>query len=377
MRKIVLPVILLAILIVVHLLSFRQNPSSLIAPGIHPVVVLQEDLYAHSLSSSLSSTQKVGQLMFISIPPSATEQDLRDTLGSIHPGGILLFASNIRSAEQTRQLTSLLQQIAQEQGDPPLFIAVDEEGGVVERIWFDPMEYSAPELGSLNDEAAFRDVIKETAATLTDLGINVNFAPVADIAFSSNSIMVDRSYGSSVTGVSQRVSYAIDEYLKNGIFPTVKHFPGHGRTTVDSHETLPSIDISNETWLETDANPFRTAISTHVPFIMSGHIQYPQIDTNPASSSSVWLSQIVRDELGFNGIIVSDDIKMGAYSQDYATTALHMITAGNDMIIAAVDYDYLVDISNNLSSAIPQDSSDSQLNESVLRILRLKYNLSR
>lgn len=377
MHRLILPLLTLLILVSLHLCAIPSNHTHLsTSVKLSAVVALKKDVYAHTTYASLTIEQMAGQHLFISLADDSSEQDLRSLLSEVHPGGILLFASNIKSADQTRTLITSLQTIAREIGDPPLFIAVDEEGGVVERIWFDPTTFSAAELGNLNNEQSTKDTVRETARILTSLGFNVNFAPVADIAFSNNSVMLYRSYGSSPESVARQVSWTVEEYLENDIRPTVKHFPGHGRTSTDSHSGLPLIEISKEEWLDTDAIPFKAAIDAGTTFVMSGHIQFSSVDSAPASSSKIWLTDILREELGFKGIVVSDDIKMGAYHQDYPTTALQMLIAGNDMIIAAVDTQALTEIADAIKTQSPENLSEGHERSSILRILRAKHTIT-
>lgn len=325
---------------------------------------------------SLTLEQKVGQLLVISIPPEATREELLALLSAVQPGGIILFGGNIHNETQTMELTSSLNEIAEELGIPPLFIAVDEEGGTVERIPFDPVPYSAAELGTINDERTTRDTASRTAQVLHNLGINTNFAPVADVAYSQDSMMAQRSFGSTPELVSQHVSWTIDEYLKHNIRCTAKHFPGHGRTSTDSHDTLPVIDISKDEWLATDAVPFTSAIASNVTFIMSGHLLYPQIDPYPASISDVWLIDILRNELNFTGIIISDDIKMGAAGSDVPQTAVNALTAGNDMVIAALDQETTLATYETLIARYSDPAFEDGLEGKLLRILSVKLRLS-
>lgn len=375
MRSLLINIALLAITVVAHFFIIPSEERHFNIAETAPIIILKKDIYAHKIFDALTPEQKAGQRLFISIPGGISNESLRELLSVVHPGGVIFFSQNITSATRTRELTSTLQTIAKELGDPPLFIAVDEEGGVVERIWFDPVKYSALELGNFNDDELSKETSENTTKTLTDLGFNVNFAPVSDVAYDISSVMYNRSFGSNPDIVAHQVSISVSTLLKNGIMPTAKHFPGHGRSKADSHYALPTIPISKEEWLETDAKPFIAAIEEDIPFIMSGHLLFPSIDSEPASSSAVWLMQILREELGYNGIIVSDDIKMGAYNQAFSTTTLQFLDAGNDMIIAAVDLESLHEIQVTAKLAQTEEKSVQIEKKSLLRILRTKYAL--
>jgi beta-glucosidase-like glycosyl hydrolase len=350
---------------------FREEDLTPVTPP--PPPIPEETLYANRIVKELTLEQKVGQLLVISIPSSPTKEILESTIAEIKPGGIILFQPDMQNEAQTQELTAMLQEIAQEQGLPPLFIGVDEEGGTVERITFDPVTHDPAELGDLDDEAATKETTTHTAEVLNRLNLNVNFAPVADIAYSPDSLMAQRSFGSSPEQVSDHVTWSIDEYESSGILSTAKHFPGHGRTSVDSHETLPVIDISKDEWLASDALPFISAVDADVPFIMPGHLFFPQIDEHPSSISSVWLKDILRDELGYTGIIIADDIKMGALGEDIPRSAVEALTAGNDMIITVLDPELLQTTTQMILAYYRDPAHEDELNEKLMRILETKF----
>ncbi len=318
-------------------LGISDSENSLLLNAEIPV----SELEFEDTADNLTKQEQIGQMFFIAIPGTTLDEETKNLLDTVKPGGILLFAENIETKPQTQKLTADLQRWASEAGLPPLFIAVDEEGGIVERIAFDQVEYSAAELGKFNDEQTTRHTARETAETLKDLGINVNFAPVADIAFSENSIMTERAFGNDPDDVSRQIGWTIEEYNDTGIIACAKHFPGHGRTTTDSHEALPTIGITKDQWRTTDGKPFKEAILSDVPMIMVGHLKYPQIDSNIASQSKVWMTDILRDELGLEGLIVTDDLKMGGAQIDgnYTEKIEQSVTNGADMIILALEPD--------------------------------------
>lgn len=336
----------------------------------------EESIYANRISNELKLELKVGQLLVISIPHTSSREILENTIASIKPGGVILFKADIQNEQQTQELTTMLQEIAKEQGLPPLFIGVDEEGGLVERISFDPVTYYPAELGTVDNETTTKEITASIAETLRNLNINVNFAPVADIAYAPDSFMTNRSFGPSPELVSKHVTWSVEEYEKSGILSTAKHFPGHGRTPVNSHETLPVIDISKDTWLKTDALPFIAAIDSNVPFIMPGHLLYPQIDEYPVSISSVWLKDILRHELGYTGIIIADDIKMGALGDDIPQSAVSALSSGNDMIITVLDPELLETTRQRLLTHYQDPIQEEELNEKLIRILEAKFQLA-
>ncbi len=376
MKKAVL-VAIFAVSLIANLVLFAFGKTQALSANPLPSTppISQGYFYAHSVTENMTLEEKIGQLLIISIPNSMITDTNKNIIKTIKPGGIILFAVNIASENQMQNYTSGLQEIAQENNIPKLFIAVDEEGGEVERINFDPVPLSQQELGSINNEETTRQTASATAQKLDNLGFNVNFAPVTDIAWPGGSIMYYRSFGDNPEIVSQHATWMIDEFSKNNIIGTAKHFPGHGRTMQDSHIGLPVIDISKEEWQATDALPFQAAIDTGVKMIMVGHLYFPQVDSQMASQSSVWINDILRNEMGYKGIVITDDIKMGGVEEDPATAVVNMIAAGNDMAIAAVNTEILDQVVANLINYYSQENRIADLDTKVVRIEKVKWEM--
>lgn len=371
-------VIVLLVSIIPHVfVSFSsQNPFGQNGnPPSLQHLILSKYLYAHQTIDDMDLSEKTGQTLFIPIEGVTLTDQTKELLDQVKPGGIILFTPNIQTEEQTRELTTDLQIWAEKNKLPPFFIAVDEEGGVVERISFDPVKYTHPQLGKVNDEKNTRQTTAATAQTLNNLGINTNFAPVADIAFSDNSIMSARSFGNTPELVSKHVAVTIDEYNSTRILSTAKHFPGHGRTSADSHQILPEINITKAQWDKNERKPFESAIDSDIPFIMVGHLIYPQIDSEMTSTSHKWITDILRGELNYQGLIITDDVKMGAIREDISTTTAKMLDAGNNMVIAVLDKDSLINTANDIEKKYSDEKSDDILLEKILGILVLKYDI--
>lgn len=360
-----------------NLLLFLIPHSVSLSAGVRPAhpPILSGYLAAHETVQNMTIEEMIGQTLIIQVPNTIITEYNTELINTYKPGGIILFAVNISTANQTTNYTAGLQEVAAEAGIPPLFIAVDEEGGEVERIDFDPVPYSQRDLGDMNDETTTRDTASDTAEKLLNLGFNVNFAPVADIAWPGGSIMYYRSFGDNPETVSQHISWVFDEFNSAGLIGTAKHFPGHGRTLQDSHVGMPTIDISKDEWLATDALPFVTAIDSGAKMIMVGHLYYPQVDSEIASESGIWLNDILRNELGYTGLIISDDIKMGGTEENPVQAGIDMIIAGNDMIIAAVDGDTLGQIVTGLTDYYGQAGNTRELEQKVVRIIRVKEGI--
>ena len=249
-------------------------------------------------------------------------------------GGAILFKRNLESLEQICRLTADLRTAAA----APLLIGLDQEGGRVTRL---PAPFLAPPsaaaLGRLGDPEFTKEVARAVGRELLAVGINWNLAPVLDIHTNpANPVIGDRAYGNDPALVTRMGLAALGGLAEAGVLATAKHFPGHGDTTVDSHLTLPESSQSASRWRNVEFVPFRAAIEADVPSIMVAHLNCPALDAHaPTSLSRVVLTEILRNELGFQGAVVSDDMEMGAIASnfDIGEAAVRFIEAGGDSIL--------------------------------------------
>jgi beta-N-acetylhexosaminidase len=254
-----------------------------------------------------------------------------------HVGGIVLFARNIVDADQTRALVDDLQTAAREAGHPPLIVAIDEEGGTVSRIrGIGTHMPSAMALGAARDPSVTRAVYRAIGEEIGALGVTLDFAPVADANTNpSNPVIGVRSFGEPSIAAGL-VAAAIGGLHDSGVAATAKHFPGHGDASVDSHEDLPIIDVGLDRLHAVELEPFRAAIAAGVDAVMTAHIALPQIDATgaPATLSRIVLTGVLRDELGFEGVICTDCMQMEAIAarNPQGEAAVRAIDAGADLI---------------------------------------------
>lgn len=252
-------------------------------------------------------------------------------------GGVILFAGNIESPTQLKQLTTQLKSYS----STPLFISVDQEGGKVARLNATngyQLTYTAYKIGTyFNNEFDTRAWAGQMATWLVDAGINIDLAPVADVDVNPISPAIgalDRSFSKIPDSVYQHCFWFVDEFHQRNLFNTLKHFPGHGSAATDSH--LGFTDITN-TWADSELIPFRKLIASgYDDFIMSGHLFNSKLDPNyPASLSNKVLTDLLRDSLKFNGLIITDGMFMGAISNNYTfDKAVELaINAGNDVLL--------------------------------------------
>lgn len=234
----------------------------------------------------------------------------------LRPAGLALLPRNIVSRSQLADLTGGLRDVARREGMPPLFLAIDQEGGAVARLNADngfPDLPSAMSIGRTGDLALARDLATATASELASVGINLDLAPVADLALDpQNMVIGSRSFGSDPTAVSGFVSATIEGLHRGGVLACVKHFPGHGSTHVDSHLALPHLDASESELRDRDLVPFRGAIAADVDAVMTAHVVSPLDPTVPATLSRRTLVGVLRRDLGFDGLVLSDALDMKA-----------------------------------------------------------------
>ena len=322
---------------------------------------------------SMSQTEKLGQMVMIGIQGTKVDDDSLYMLHQFHMGGVILFDRNMDSPEQVKQLTSDLQ--AQSNEKVPLFIGIDEEGGDVvrmaEKLTPPP---SQKEIGATGDIEQAKTWAIKTAKSLKDMGINVNFAPVADVGSNDK-----RSYSTDINTVIDFVRVATKGYQQENIIYSLKHFPGIGKGKVDSHVDSSNIDASKDTLMAEDILPFKTIIDENEPndyFILVSHLKYPALDEEyPASLSSKIMTDLLRYELGYKGIIITDDMEMGAVANhnDFRSIGVNAVKAGADIVLVCHEYEHQQEVYLGLLDAVNSgEISQERIDESVKRIIKVK-----
>lgn len=259
--------------------------------------------------------------------------DLKHVIGEIKAAGLILFKANIESPEQVKTLCRDCQAYAKSLGLPPLIISVDQEGGTVARLKEGFTLFQGnPYIRTKEDADNFAAV---TARELSAVGFNMNMAPVLDwVPEGVDSIMKDRAFKGDVETVSTLGCKVIDTLQANGIMAVAKHFPGIGRTVMDSHFHLPELDIDPATLEQTDMVPFKDALVHDVTGVMLSHIFYPQLDASwQASLSKKIVSGLLREKLGFDGLVMTDDLDMKAIKKDMKTCIRQILAADIDIAL--------------------------------------------
>jgi beta-glucosidase-like glycosyl hydrolase/4-amino-4-deoxy-L-arabinose transferase-like glycosyltransferase len=325
----------------------------------------------------LSLEEKIGQLFFVGFPGTELSGETRSFFTQHNIGGAVLFRENIKDREQLAQLVGSLQNVAKNTASGwPLFVAIDQEGGQVERVDLPEVEgISQEEIKSI--EQAYL-MAKSKGEGLRRLGILVNFSPVLDVVRDSSSYIsiTRRAFGGDETWVGQFGAAVISGYQEVGILSVPKHYPGGlGRTTINPHQKLPVIDIEKGE-LEKDLVPFSQAIKAEVPALMVSHLLYPEIDEAfPTSLSPRFITDILREDLDFKGLIIVDDIQMSSLRQWYTIEeiAQYAFAAGGDMFIVSGSREDQVRAINALVEAVRSGTiNEERLNQSVKRVLELK-----
>jgi beta-N-acetylhexosaminidase len=350
------------------------------------------------LISRMSIEEKVGQLFVMRVyGHSATDPDQADIdlnleemgvrnaaelVAEYHVGGIIYFAwaHNTRDPQQIAGLSNGIQRAALAQRNPvPLLISTDQEHGIVARVGKPAtLMPGAMALGAGGSASAARKAAQIAGSELAAMGIVQNYAPVADVNVDpANPVIGVRSFGADPAAVARMVAAQVKGYQSAGIAATSKHFPGHGDTTVDSHTGIPVITHTRQEWEEIDAPPFRAAIAAGIDSIMTAHIQFPALDAgnDPATLSRPILTGILREELGYDGVVVTDALNMEGVREKYGDHRVPVLAllAGVDQLLNPPD---LAVAWNGVLDAVRSgEITEARLDESILRIFLLKEKL--
>lgn len=337
-----------------------------------------------AMLSEMSLKEKICQMLFVT-PEALTGYGTvtqsgdatRDAVANYPVGGVIYFGQNLEDREQTAEMLKNIQSYSTEITGRGLFLGVDEEGGTVARL-ADNLDTAAFEdmrvYGEEGDPEEAYQIGETLAREMTALGFNLDFAPVADVLTNEdNTVVADRSFGEDPELVSSMVSAEVRGLQENGVMAVTKHFPGHGSTGGDTHDGFAASDRTKEELSECDLLPFEAAMAEDVAMIMMGHMTMTELDDeNPASLSETIVTGLLRQELGYEGVIITDALNMGAIMDlySYGEAAVKAFAAGCDMVLCVDDLDEVLDA---VTAALEEGTlSEARINESVLRILTLK-----
>lgn len=340
--------------------------------------------------SSMTLEEKVAQI-FIITPEALTGYQTVTAAGSAthnalktYPvGGLIYFGANIVTPNQLKEMTENTQKYAEEIEGMRLFLAIDEEGGTVARIGnnnnFTVKKYSdMASIGAINDLKKAYEVGATIGSYLHEYGFNLDFAPDADVLTNpDNTAIGNRSFGTDENLVAEMTLEVAKGLADNQVLSCFKHFPGHGATQGDTHEGFAYTNRTLDELQKSELVPFQAAVENHIPFIMISHISVPNVigDNTPSSLSKVMITDILRNQMGYDGIIITDSMSMGAIVDAYGTkdAVIQAIQAGADLILMPQDFEEAYQ--SVLDAVADGTISTQRINESLERILRVKLNL--
>jgi beta-N-acetylhexosaminidase len=335
-------------------------------------------------AASLTTKQKIGQLFFIGIAGPELDGASKELLDRVQPGGVCLFARNIKSPEQTRDLLGAIDEYL----DVPPFLSVDQEGGLVDRLR--RIMTPAPAAAKFKKVPDVLEFASITAESLRLLGFNMDFAPVVDVITpereEGGNGMYSRGFGYGKEDVVTLAGTFSKTLQSRGIIGCLKHFPGLGAARVDSHEELPRIEIDDDELTNIDLLPYKELLN-NTAMVMVAHAafpasQYQEMDDNggllPASLNKRFISDLLRSEMGFDGVVITDDLEMGAIVRNYGIgDACKMaLRAGNDMLAICAGREAIIAGHSAISKALENSEMErSDLDDSLQRIIALKEKL--
>lgn len=326
--------------------------------------------------NSMTLEEKVGQMILVGVYGTELNDDIIYSLNNFHFGGVIFYDRNLESVAQAKKFANDIEAAANQK--VPMFFAIDMEGGRVARGRnFLEVAPSQEEIGLTGDPEAAKYWAKHNATILKSIGVNLNFAPVADVGSRDT-----RSFGDDAQLVAQFVDSAAQGYEAENFLYTLKHFPGIGKSKIDPHKEVSSVEDSREVLDVEDLPPFKKIISGHDNsrfMIMIGHLRYDALDpVNSASLSPAVMTNLLRNELGYSGVVITDDLEMGAIKNhtDLPSLGVQMILAGGDIALVCHNYESQQIVYHSILAAVKRgEISESRINESVRRILKMKAHL--
>ncbi|WP_443686345.1 beta-N-acetylhexosaminidase [Phascolarctobacterium faecium] len=329
---------------------------------------------AVKMVADMSLEEKIGQMLLIGIDGTEIDEGALSMLRDYHVGGVILFDRNMNNKYQVTGLNANLQRLNKEYNKLPLYLCVDQEGGMVARmkqgLTVAPAAARIAEQGTPEDA---RRWAYQTAMELETIGFNVNFAPVLDIG-----IPYGRSYGHDAASVSKFTEAACRGYDQAGIIYSLKHFPGMGKSEVDPHTEQYRITASKEILLQEDTIPFKNIIQNFDNqdfMVMVGHLIYTGLDTLPASVSPQVINNFLRNELGFQGIVITDDMEMGALTSMYGFREMGVaaVQAGVDVLLVCHNYEHQQQVYQGVLEAVKTNKlTTAAIDAAAVRIVENK-----
>ena len=352
----------------------QENPGGGPRPEDSAAGQRREDEDGAAGVEQMSVRSLVGQMFVVSVGGTEPDYYINKMIRERNIGGVLLFGYNMKSEAQTKALTGALQELSMKTGPAiPLLVAVDQEGGEVSSAPWVSRQPAAAQVGARGDPAQAREVAEQMGRELLRAGVNTDLAPVVDTGFGA--AIGTRSFGEDPELVAEMGAASVEGFESAGVVSAAKHFPNHGPATSDSHVSLPMVDHDLETLRSYDLPPFEAAVRAGAPMVMVGHLLYPAIDPErPASLSSEAIGML-RGELGFDGVVVTDDLAMvGATGGGPpARAAVEAVKAGADLLLISSPPQQQADAYDAVVGAVESgEIPRERVEASVERVLRVK-----
>jgi len=370
-KSIICPIVALALLLMVGCSNIDKPSQEETQEPEKEIDLIEEQV------KNMTLEEKIGQMVIIGLDGYTMDDNTKSMIEANPVGGFILFGENVKSSDQLLALVNSLKS-TNSKNKLPLFISVDQEGGRVNRM---PGEFknlpSSQTIGKVNNVDFSYEIGNILGEEIKSFGFNMDFAPVLDINSNpKNSVIGDRSFGTNAEVVSKLGIQTMKGIQKSGVIPVVKHFPGHGDTSVDSHIGLPSVNNDMARLKSFELIPFNDAIENGADVVMVAHILLNKIDSqNPASLSKTIITDLLRKELNFNGVVITDDMTMGAIVKNYSISnaAIKSVNAGSDIVLVCHGHDNEVAVIDALKKAVKDGTiTEERIDESVYRILKLK-----
>ena len=331
-----------------------------------------------------TDTQEEQQETPVGEPENPAAEATREAFNAYPVGGIIYFSQNLIGPEQTRTMLMNTQSYARERSGFPVFLSVDEEGGTVARVGSNPA-FGVPvfgnmsDVGSRGDEQEAYEIGAEIGAYLSSLGFNMDAAPDTDVLTNpANEVVRYRSFGSDPALVSRMAAAELRGLNDQGIIGMYKHFPGHGGTTADSHEGYVYVEENLDQLKSQALVPFQNGIDAGIRVIMVSHIACPNVtgDNTPATLSKTLITDLLREEMGFDGMVITDALNMGAITEQYTAdqAAVNAVLAGADMLLMPADFQTAY---QGILNAVAEGTlTEERIDDSVRRILEIKVEMA-
>lgn len=356
-------------------------------PTVHHISVVATEYPEKELPVTISEVienmsveEKIGQMIFSSISGTELGAEEEKLIHQYKVGGIIVNKKNITSPSQMVAYMNSLKE--ENKNNVPLFFGIDQEGGRIAKLPGDlraiPSHF---EIGKQNDPSFALEIGTVLGKLVSSFGFNVNFAPVLDINSNpENPVIGDRSFGINPDVVSKLGIQMMKGIQGENIIPAIKHFPGHGDTSVDSHDELPVVQKTMPELEQMELIPFKQAIAEGADMVMIAHILLPSIDLEfPSSMSEAIITDLLREKIGFDGVVITDDMTMEAITNsfDIGKASVMSVKAGADIVMVAHEFENVVKAITALTTAVENgEITEERIDQSVERILKLKNKYS-